>query len=212
MIVSDYYDKGTDFSASDFTRPDYQLWVSKNKKKNDDVTQGLEPWVGQLIHNASYNHAESHVIKEFSGSRIFDLEYNIGGSMDRIAFDEGKWFIEDLKSQGMYPAKASFKKPKIEWIQQLSVYRWILQDYKFDVSAVGIIHQYVLGFTKNKDGMERYNKINIRLFTLEETEELIKHKIEVATGAEPVEVTCETWRCSYCDYSDNCHQSNLKGE
>lgn len=208
MIQSDYFDKDVDFSATDFTKPDYQLWISKNKEKNEGVEQGFQPWVGQLIHNASYNHPEKDVIKEFSVQRTFDLEHTIGGSIDRIEYlGGGLWQIADIKSQGMFPAKSAFKKPKEDWITQLSIYRWLLDDYNFSVIDKGVIHQYVLGYQKNKDGMEMYNKLEIPLISHDEVEELVKNKIAVATGEEPVSCDCPSWGCDYCDYTQNCERS-----
>lgn len=208
MIKGDYFDKGVDFSATDFCRPSYQLWVSKNLPKNENVEQGLEPWIGQLVHNASYNNPEIDVIKEFSCKRVFDLEYTIGGSVDRLEYlGGGLWQIADIKTQGMYPAQAAFKQPKEDWKVQLSVYRWILDDYNFSVVGSGTIHQYVLGFTKNKIGMEKYNKLEVELMSHDEVEELVKSKIGIAKGEEPVSCDCPSWGCSYCDYTESCERS-----
>lgn len=210
MIQSDYFDKSVDFSASDFCIPDYQLWVKKNLPKNENVEQGLEQWVGQLIHDASYNNPEINVIKEFSCKRVVDLEHTVGGSIDRIEYlGGGLWQIADIKSQGMYPAQSAYKKPKDEWIKQLSVYRWILDDYNFNIVGSGTIHQYVLGFTKNKIGMNKYNKLEIELMSHDDTEEMVKSKIAVAIGNEPASCGCESWRCGYCDYSDACERSKV---
>lgn len=208
MIVSDYFDKSVDFSATDFAKPNYQLWVSKNLPKNENVEQSLEAWTGQLIHKASYDNPEINVIKEFSCKRTFDLEYTIGGSIDRIEYlGGGLWQIADIKTQGMYPAQAAFKQPKEEWKIQLSVYRWILDNYNFSVVGSGTIHQYVMGFTKNKIGMEKYNKLEVELLSHDEVEELVKSKIEIAHGSEPVSVDCPSYLCGYCDYTEACQRS-----
>jgi len=218
MVVGNYFDKVTDFSASDFTIPNYQLWVKKNLPKNKDVEQGLQPWVGQLVHKASYDHPEVNVIKEFSATRNIPISsatepYKhvvIGGSIDRISnVIRGVWQIEDIKTQGMYPAKSAFKTPKSEWIKQLSVYAWLMEDYGFNVESVGIIHQYVMGFQKNKDGMEMYNKLEIPLMSMQDTDDMIVNKIDIARGPEPVSVDCDSWLCGYCDWSNSCRHNKL---
>ena len=219
MVVSDYHDKGTDFSASDFTRPTYQLWVSKNCKKNEDDKQSLPAWVGQLVHDASYRTPEIGVIKEFSPTATIDIGdgelVSIGGSIDRIEHVlDNLWQIADIKTQGMYPAKKAFKAGGEEkWTIQLSVYRWLLDKYGFKTTDVGTIHQYVMGFQKNKDGMEEYNKLEISLMSIEQTEEMMLNKIDIATGEEPRYNDCPTqWMCeSYCSYNKSCPHYNKGG-
>lgn len=208
MIQHEYHDKGVDFSASDFTLPTYQLWVKTNNQKPEGK-QNLQAWVGQLVHKASYEFPEINVMKEYSPVHTIEIngeQVSIGGSIDRVVYNGRKWTIEDIKTQGMYPAKKAFKDGgKDEWITQLSVYRWLLESQGFAVNDVGVIHQYVMGFQKNKDGMEDYNEILINLMTVLQTNEMIANKIDIATGDEPVYVDCESWRCeSYCNYTDVC--------
>ena len=211
MIVSDYHDKDVDFSASDFCLPDYKLWVKKNLPKNEDCKQNFKAWVGQLIHKASYDFPEIDVIKEFSFKFAYDLDTTIGGSIDRVVYKDGLWEIQDIKTQGMYPAKKSFKEPDEKWITQLSIYRYGLIKYGFAVSLNATIHQYVMGFQKNKDGMEEYNEIPIRLLETHDVEKLIQHKINIANGDKPLMVDCQPYLCKeYCDYNKSC--THFKGE
>ena len=209
MIVSDYFDKGVDFSASDFTRPNYQLWVSRNYDKNKDEKQSLPAWVGQLVHKASYDFPEVNVIKEYSPVVDFG-SFTIGGSVDRIVKVGCQWVVEDIKTQGMYPAKKAFKEPDEKWVKQLSIYNFLLQRHGFNMASHGVIHQYVMGYQKNKDGMNDYNKIEIPLMTLEETIEMIDNKVDIATADdEPIFKDCPEWMCeSYCSYSQNCPHHN----
>jgi len=208
MIKSDYYDKGTDFSVTDFTKNDYQLWVKYNFEK-DNKPQGFKPWVGQLIHKASYDTPETNVIKEFSG--VFKIgNQTIGGSIDRLVYDNGLWVVEDLKSQGMYPAKGAFKAVPDYWITQLSIYKYMMStEYNFKVDTRGVIHQYVMGFQKNKDGMEEYNRLTLQLLTNDEVVTLLKRKVEVAMSEEAPAMDCQIkWQCDYCDYNNNCPYKN----
>ena len=211
MIKSDYFDKGTDYSASDFTRPNYQLWVSKNFDKNPDEEQGLAPWVGQLVHQASYEHQEIGVIKEFSPVRYFNGKH-IGGSIDRLVYiGDGLWQVEDIKTQGNYPAKKAFKDGKEEWVKQLSVYRWLCDDYDIAPIVLANIHQYVMGYQKDKklEDYKEYNKLEIELMSLIDTELMIESKMDIAEGDEPIFKDCPVWMCKdYCSYNQSCPHYN----
>lgn len=213
MIKGDYFDKQVDFSASDFCKPNYQLWVSKHYEKNDEQ-QSFKPWVGQLIHKASYDHPEIDVIKEFSFKFVHDMEHTIGGSIDRIAkLDNGQWQIEDLKTMGNFPATKAFKEPKEEWITQLSIYNYAMAlVHKFDMAHTGIIHQYVLGYQKNSKLPEykEYNKIEIELMRMQEVSDMIDEKIAIALGDIAPVFDCQVWACDYCSYSKNCPSSKAK--
>ena len=229
MIKSDYHDKGVEFSGSDFSKPLYQLWVSKNFPKNETTNvlvgteiegeQSFKAWVGQLIHKASYDFPEVNVIKEYSPVTevyIGNQEYvSVGGSIDRITIDRhGYMQLEDIKTQGNFPAKASWKEPSESWIQQLSVYRYLLECQRFKTSDVGIIHQYVMGYQKDKknEDYHEYNKIEIPLMSVSDTEEMIKNKIDIATGDEPILKDCKDYMCKdYCSYNQVCPHYNKGG-
>ena len=210
MIVSDYHDKNVDFSASDFCTPNYQLWVKKNLPKNEDDKQNFKAWVGQLVHKASYEFPEIDVIKEFSFKFVHDLDTSIGGSIDRISFDGELWHIEDIKTQGNYPAQKSFKEPDEKWITQLSIYRYaMVKYYGMAVSLNATIHQYVMGHQKNKHGCEEYNEIPIRLMETHDVESMLNEKIAIARGSEPLIVDCKSYLCeSYCSWNKSCPSYN----
>ena len=214
MIQSDYFDKDVDFSATDFTKNDYQLWVSKHYPK-DDEEQSFKAWVGQLIHKASYDHPEIDVIKEFSFKFIHEFEHSIGGSIDRIVrLDNNQWQIEDLKTQGNFPATKAFKEYPDYWSIQLSIYRYaMMKHYGFDVSSVGIIHQYVMGYQKNSKlpEYEEYNRLEVELMSPEETSKFISDKIAIAYNEIAPMMNCITsWQCDYCSYSKACPSSKAK--
>jgi len=212
MVVSDYHSKGTEFSASDFTRPNYQLWVSKNHPKNEDEDQGFKAWVGQLIHDASYNHAEVDVVKEFSFIYNVDLDAEVGGSVDRCSYSNGKWTIEDLKSMGNFPAQKAYEHGKHEWITQLSIYRVGMESRGFDMSHDGVIHQYVMGYQKKKGStMQEYNKIDIELLTTDETVQMMRDKIDMSRNKIAPMFDCMKYMCAdYCSYNKAC--PSYKGE
>jgi len=212
MVVSDYHSKGTEFSASDFTRPNYQLWVSKNHPKNEDEDLGFKAWVGQLIHDASYNHAEVDVIKEFSFIYNHDIDATVGGSVDRCSYRNGLWHIEDLKTMGNFPAQKAFAEPKEDWVKQLSIYKLGMSSRGLSVSSRGIIHQYVMGYQKKKGSeMKEYNEIEIQLMSEEDTIELINTGVNVARNSLPPMMDCNPhWQCDYCSYTDHCPSSNKK--
>jgi len=211
MVVSDYFDKKTDFSASDFTQPLYKIWVSKNFSKNPDEEQGYKAWVGQLVHDASYKHPEVNVIKEFSFILHHDIDTSIGGSVDRCALDEyGVWHIEDLKTQGNFPAQKAFKEPSDSWVKQLSIYKLGMESCGLKVSDEGVIHQYVMGYQKKKGSdMKEYNKINITLMSEADTLDLINTGVNVARNSLPPVMDCQKYLCKdYCSYNKACPDYN----
>lgn len=206
-IQSDYKDKGTDFSASDFSKPNYQLWVSKNFEKNKDDEQGFKACVGQLVHQASCDSFEVGVIKEVSFVSLVG-KYTVGGSMDRLAWNKeySGWQVEDIKTQGMYPAKASFKNNPDSWTSQLSIYAYMADDHGIKTLGQGVIHQYVMGFQKNKDGMEEYNKIDVDLYIdHKNTRDMMIKKMDMAKSKTPPDMDCKTYMCAdYCSHSNSC--------
>ena len=207
MIVSDYHDKGTEFSASDFTNPLYKLWVSKNFEKNKDEKQSFKAWNGQLIHKASYDFPEIDVIKEFSFVLTHDLDTQVGGSVDRCTFLNGKWQIEDIKTMGNFPAKKAFKEVKQEWIIQLSIYKLGMESRGLSVSNFGVIHQYVMGYQKDSKlpDYKEYNRIIIALLSKEETLELIEQGVQVARNSIAPVVDCPKYLCKdYCSFNKSC--------
>lgn len=209
MIVSDYHNKHSDFSASDFCRPLYQLWVSKHFDKNYDDKQNFKAWTGQLIHKASKDFDEVDVVKEFSF--ILNYDFNtIGGSVDRCVFENGEWYIEDLKTMGNFPAQKAFAEPKKEWIIQLSIYRIGMISRGFKVSKKGIIHQYVMGYQKKKGSdMKEYNRIQIDLLDIDEVYEILNTGINVAQNKEAPVCDCKKYLCSdYCSYNASCPEYN----
>jgi hypothetical protein len=110
----------------------------------------------------------------------------------------------------MYPAKGAFKTTPDYWITQLSIYRYMMEtEYGFKVDTRGVIHQYVMGFQKNKDGMEEYNKLVISLLDNLSVLKLIQKKIAVATSKEAPAMDCQIkWQCAYCSYNNNCPYLN----
>ena len=60
-----YLDKGTNFSVSELTKPDYQLWVSHHTKApaEGDKTVGFKSALGSAWHKACEVDNEAGVIK-----------------------------------------------------------------------------------------------------------------------------------------------------
>jgi len=208
----DYVDKGTDYSASDFTKPDYQLWISKRKDvyKNQEQEEVFNAsFVGSLIHQNSESVNEVNVIKEFSTIKKIN-NYTIGGTIDRLEVDSknGQMTICDLKSGGHFPMLQKYKKEEVkEWITQLSVYRWLTKDL-FKIESIGKIYVFVLGYQKNKDNMPPTWTRTLELDT--NIEKLIINKINIAESDVEPKVDCESWRCGYCDYRTYCQTRKNK--
>lgn len=210
----EYVDKGTDYSASDFTRPAYQLWISKRKDvyKNTEQEEVFNAsFVGSLIHQNSESLNEINVIKEFSTIKKLG-KYTIGGTIDRLVLDKnGAVIIEDIKSGGHFPMLQKWKekeKDNQDWVTQLSVYRWLISSVFKQVETYGKIHVFVLGYQKNKDNMPV--TWNTKVWLNEHIDTYMKIKIDIAESDTEPKKDCEKWRCSYCDYSTYCQTRNNK--
>lgn len=211
----EYVDKGTDYSASDFTRPAYQLWISKREdayenKKEEEVFNAS--FVGSLIHQNSESLNEVNVIKEFSTIKKLN-NYTIGGTIDRLEIDpkNGQMTICDLKSGGQFPMLQKFKSDSDveDWVTQLSVYRWLLKDM-FTVEDYGKVYAFVLGYQKNKDKMP---PTWFRSFVLNNSIDLyMLSKITTAESDIEPKKDCEKWRCDYCNYSTYCQTRGVKAK
>lgn len=209
-----YLDKGTDYSASDFTKPTYQLWISKRKDAYENQTEEEvfnASFVGSLIHQNSESLNEVNVIKEFSTIKKFN-GYTIGGTIDRLEFDRfGSVTICDIKTGGHFPMLQKWKKkdePIEDWRIQTSVYRWLISDLFKQVNEYSKIYVYVLGHQKNKDNMPiKWDKMEL---LNDHIDILVMDKITRAeSDNEPVK-DCESWRCNYCNYSTYCKTRGVK--
>jgi len=204
-----YIDKNVEFSASDFNKPDYLLWI-KNRTdayKNEEKDEVFSPsFVGSLIHENSESLNETNVIKEFSTTKYLDGT-SIGGTIDRIVLNsDGEATIEDIKTGGHFPMLQKWKNGETseDWIIQLSVYRWLIIDIFKEVSNFGNIHVFVLGHQKNKEKMPITWSTDIDLLNTKEIEELMARKILISKRDVEPNKDCETWRCGYCEYSTYC--------
>lgn len=203
----EYVDKKVDLSASDFNRPNYQLWISKHCNKNKPNTKIFNAaFVGSLIHQNSEQVNEVDVIKEYSTIKSYK-GYTIGGTIDRLEYTDGRWEICDIKSGGQYPMLKKYKdEDNKEWAMQLSVYYWLLKDI-FNLSPKGKIYAYVLGHQRNKDQMLDEWTRKLSLYT--SIDNIIDEKINVISGDKP-EKDCPKWLCDYCDYSEECLSTEIK--
>lgn len=212
----EYVDKGTDYSASDFNKPNYQLWISKriDSYKNTVDTDNVfnASFVGSLIHQNSEGVNEINVIKEFSTIKNLNGK-TIGGTMDRLEFDNknNSIVIGDIKTGGHFPMLQKYKKKEYkEWSTQLSVYYWLIKDMFINVETFGRIYAFVLGYQKNKDNMP--DKWTAVVHLNDNIEKLMLEKINIAESDIEPKKDCESWRCNYCDYSTYCKTRGVKSK
>lgn len=205
-----YNDKGTSFSATDFTGPSYQLWMKKNGVKQEETSKSVfgPAFVGSLIHKNSEETNEINVIKEFSTYRTID-GHTIGGTIDRIEVDKdsGTVTVADIKTGGHFPMLQKYRKESVPaWHYQLSIYRWLLQDIFDNITTDGKIYIFVLGHQRNKDGMPMEWTSHEELMSFQETEAYLRMKLAGIQGDKPPSEDCEKWRCDpkYCDYYNFC--------
>lgn len=216
FLKSTYLDKGTDMSASEFTKPLYQLWVSKQFKVERSDSVGFKSAIGSAWHTACEQDNEAGVVKEFTNIKEFN-GITIGGTADLLEFDNDKkkWILGDHKTKGVYPAKKFLgigtkakPNPPVEQdkeIKQLSIYRWLFEGL-FDIDDVATIYLWVMGHSgrDKAQGIPETSEVDIRLIPMKNIEQDIKRTIEIAYGDTPPEKDCEDWLCDYCEYKDVC--------
>lgn len=207
LTAIQYNDKGTDFSATDFTKPNYQLWMEKNGPKIERNGKVFSPaFVGSLIHKNSEETNEVNVFKEFSTIRELG-GHSIGGTMDRLEIDDNVITVADIKTGGHFPMLKKFRDNNVpDWGKQLSIYRWLISPIFENIATVGKVYVFVLGHQRNKDNMPDEWTHHEELLSNESVEAILKEKIEIAKAIEPPEKDCEKWRCNpkYCDAYNFC--------
>lgn len=218
FLQSTYLDKGTKFSASALTKPNYQLWVINHSPKDEVTTRqvGFKSAIGSAWHEFCEKNNEVGVVKEFSNVKEFEGT-TIGGTADELVFQPdvgqfGMWQIRDHKTKGVYSAKKFLgigtkadphPMPENEKeMLQLSIYRWLFKDM-FEIQDDAIIYLWVMGHTK-RESFPEVSEVPLKLMPIPETEQYISEKIKVALADNPPEFDCESWLCDYCDVEHHC--------
>jgi len=219
FLKSKYLDKGTRFSVSTLTKPDYQLWVSNQHAEDsgqpkDEIT-GFKSAIGTAWHSFVEQDNEPGVIKEFT----YTTEHNgitIGGTADEVVWlpESKTWQIRDHKTKGVYSAKkflgigtkANPNPPpdNEKEILQLSIYRWLFKDLFNKIDDEAIIYLWVMGHTRREQFPE-VSEVPLKLVPLEDIEVYINNKLSTASRDTPPEVDCNMqWMCDYCNVRDRC--------
>ena len=216
FLKSTYLDKGTDFSCSELTKPNYQLWVSHHCEppKEGNKTVGFKSALGSAWHVACETDNESGVVKEFT----YIKEHNgttIGGTADELMwrYSVGKWQIRDHKTKGVYPAKKFLgigtkanpnPKPDTEKeILQLSIYRWLFSDLFPNIDDKAVIYLWCVGHSA-REQFDEFSEVWLDLLPTNITQTYIEGKIATALGDTPPAKDCEAWMCDYCNVRESC--------
>lgn len=219
FLKSKYLDKGTRFSVSTLTKPNYQLWVSNQLAADDgqpkeDIT-GFKSAIGTAWHSFVEQDNEAGVIKEFT----YVTEHNgitIGGTADELMWlpEKGTWQIRDHKTKGVYSAKkflgvgtkANPNPPpdNEKEILQLSIYRWLFKDLFKNIDDEAVIYLWVMGHTKREQFPE-VSEVPLKLIPLDQIEVYVDNKLQIASSTEAPAMDCNLqWMCDYCNVRDNC--------
>lgn len=221
FLKSTYFSKGTDFSASDFTKPLYQIWVSRHFEVESSEYVSFKSAIGSAFH-AACEQQETSVIKEFSHIEHFE-GVSIGGTADLLEYDYelGKFVLGDHKTKGAYSAKKFLgftrpitktrKVPEVvppeqdKEIMQLSIYKWLFKNL-FNIHNKATIYLWVVGHTQaeKRYNIPEYTEVELELLSDRAVEHRIKKVIEVAASDTPPPKDCEEFLCNYCEYKDVC--------
>ena len=220
FLKSTYLDKGTTYSVTTLTKPDYQLWVLANASRTGEPVKrsefvGFKSAIGSAWHEFVEKNNEPGVIKEFT----YTTEHNgvsIGGTADELYWLEDKqaWQIRDHKTKGVYSAKKflgigtkAYPNPPPDnekEILQLSIYRWLFEKMFPKIDDEAIIYLWVMGHSK-REAFPEVSEVRIGLKSVDDTEKYINNKIAVANLETPPALDCDVaWMCDYCDVSSVC--------
>lgn len=211
-MKSRYRSKGTDFSATDLTNPNYYLWCKyhfkKDVKADPDTPTSFKSFAGTAVHQVIEEVDEIGVIKEFSWTKEIN-GVTIGGTADELRwrYTIDQWRLGDVKTKGCYPA-AKFLAGENEKEQlQLSIYRWLFKGL-FDIEDKAVIYLFVMGHTAReaKKGIPEVSEQWIDLLPVAQTETIIQGKLAIAQAEKPPKIDCPKWKCckDYCDMYDVC--------
>ncbi|MCI4436678.1 MAG: PD-(D/E)XK nuclease family protein [Ignisphaera sp.] len=215
LLKSTYVNKGTDFSASQLTKPKYQLWVEFNSPKDavhsDEV--GFKSFLGSAMHKAFEHQNLSGVVQEFTYKKTLGA-FSIGGTADRIDFlkETGMWQLGDYKLKGAYSYKKFIEGDDTNEVMQLSIYRWLF-DGLFEIQDEATIFLFMAGH-KSFEKYPEMQEVAIELLPIEDVEAYLIDKIAAATGSSIPELDCNLkWQCSYCDCAAYCpYQKSLESD
>jgi len=211
-MKSRYVSKGTDFSATDLTNPNYYLWVKHNFKKDvvvsPDAITGYKSFAGTAVHSLIEGVHEIGVVKEFSWTKEIN-GVTIGGTADelRYRYTVNKWRLGDVKTKGVFPAEKFLKGENEKEQLQLSIYRWLYNGL-FEIEDKAVIYLFVMGHSarEEKKGIPEVSEQWLDLLPISSTETIIQGKLAIAKAATPPELDCPTvWKCKdYCDMNTVC--------
>lgn len=206
FMISTYKDKKKDFSASMFTRSNYQLWTLKHTDPAtiDNSKVNFKSLLGSAVHAFFEQVDILFGIQELQMHRSIG-DVSIGGSADLIEWDpkQNKWTMNDYKTKGSSTHKKFFDGERYNEVLQLSIYRWMLEG-KMEISDTAHIYLFLIGHTSASKRPEKAI-FDIELLPLDHTEAIIKEKIEAALGDEPPVFDCNVHTmCRFCNVAHNC--------
>lgn len=211
-LKSRYRSKGTDFSVTDLTNPNYYLWVKhhfkKELKQDPDAPTSFKSFAGTAVHAMIEGVDEIGTVKEFSWIKELN-GVTIGGTADelRYRYSVNKWRLGDVKTKGVYPADKFLKGENEKEQLQLSIYRWLFKGL-FDIEDKAVVYLFVMGHSAReaKKGIPEVSEQWLDLLPVDTVETIIQGKLAIAKDTTPPKLDCPTaWKCKdYCDMSDVC--------
>lgn len=163
--------------------------VALTAKFQDELEQDVSEMVwslfGSAIHKVlEHGRDESHIVEERLHATVDG--WRISGAIDLQIKNDGGLSIRDYKTCSAW----SVMNEKIEWEQQLNIYAWLVEKVKVtpvtDIGIVAIIRDWSRRDAgRNPDYPQApVNEIPIKLWTFEEREAYIKHRIDQHSACE----------------------------
>lgn len=199
-VSNDTYTKGdADFSVTELLTPPQlrRLRIEHHEDIEEDVADRIWSLLGSSTHHmieraglqslASLN--EITVMADYDG-------FKIKGQADHVALDEGTLY--DFKVTSVWKVRDNI--PSSEWIEQTNIYRRLLErEVGLIIEAVAII-AILRDWSKNEASrtsgypQAQVVRLDIPLWTADQTDAFIKERIALHTAPEPRPCTdAERW-------------------
>ena len=221
-IVNDQYDFKNDkdkFSVTTLISPPkiVQLKIRHDSEIVEDISDMIWILLGQSVHSIMerIDDNEDRVIERRLNEKIGNA--TVSGKID--LYEDG--VIQDYKVTSVYTI-IYHPRGKKEWIEQQNIYAWLYRKAGFNVEGLKILAIF-RDFSKSKSKFTKnYPKIpcqtiDLPLWEMEETEELIKEKVALQRKYQDMpddEIPCcekeDRWakdvRCNeYCSVNKFCN-------
>lgn len=183
LTKKQFYSKGkSDYSVTEIMSPPriQRLNQKHFKEMERDVVDNFWATMGTLLHKMLEEAtADGHINEERLYYTVDDVI--LSGAIDLQQVEGNKVKVIDLK----FTSAWALRQDKIEWVQQLNIYAWLLHKVKGNeisgIQIMAVIRDWSRREAMNKPDYPQANvqMVDIELWDFDKTEAYIKERIEL---------------------------------